>query len=74
MSATYPLFYKPLRLNNNLIVDGAVVNNFPCNLFDSDNQLTIGFTFQNEKRKNKVNIPYLISIELPFAFEMKSAL
>ncbi len=65
MSATYPLFYKPLRLNNNLIVDGAVVNNFPCNLFDSDNQLTIGFTFQNEKRKNKSTIPYLISIELP---------
>ncbi len=65
MSATYPLFYKPLRLNNNVIVDGAVVNNFPANLFDSTKQLTIGFTFKNEKIKNKSSIPYLISIELP---------
>lgn len=43
MSATYPFFYKPLKLNKSIIVDGGISNNFPKEAYNTTNELVIGF-------------------------------
>lgn len=67
MSATYPLFYKPFKLNNNLVVDGSIANNFPLDVFGFNvDYPIIGFNLIGEK-SSKVNLlsPYIIRIPIP---------
>lgn len=43
MSVSIPFFYKPVKLRKHLFVDGAILSNFPIDLFDNTAQWpTIG--------------------------------
>ena len=60
MSSTFPIFFKPYKLNNDYIADGGIIDNFPYNIFSySKNELVIGFLLTNKKNKN---IPQNIKI------------
>ncbi len=60
MSATYPGYFKPLKLQNNFILDGGLCNNFPYNVYQYlPNDLVIGFQILE---KNYKNIPDNINI------------
>ncbi len=53
MSSTYPLFFKPYKLNNMYIADGGILNNFPYDIFDyNDDELVFGFLLSNKTPKN----------------------
>ena len=63
MSATYPFFYKPLKLNKSLIVDGGVSDNFPINVFNDNQSLIIGFNLvDNIKDIKKSEDAFIIKI------------
>lgn len=63
MSATYPFFYKPLKLNKSLIVDGGVSDNFPINIFNDNASLIIGFNLvDNIKDIKKSEDAFIIKI------------
>lgn len=64
MSSTYPLFYKPLRFNKSLMMDGAISNNFPLDAFGQNQELpTIGFHLVRELGKiTTLANPYIIQI------------
>jgi len=72
MSATYPFFYKPIKLGSSLIVDGAISNNFFLNAFNEvENIPKIGFNLIGEKGFTKNNdFKYLIRIPIPKIFSM----
>lgn len=53
MSSTYPFFYKPLKLNKSLIIDGGVSDNFPINVFNDNKALIIGFNLVDNIRDIK---------------------
>ena len=60
MSCAFPFFFKPIKLNNDNIADGGIIDNFPFNLFNYDkDELVIGFLLSN---KNLKNIPKNIKI------------
>lgn len=67
MSATYPFFYKPFKINNNLIMDGSIANNFPLDVFEPSNSTPIiGFNIVGENAKRMYhNCPYIIRIIVP---------
>ncbi len=53
MSCTFPIFFKPQKINNNYISDGGIINNFPYNLFAyQNNELVFGFILSNKLDKN----------------------
>lgn len=66
MSATYPLFYKPFKLGNSLIMDGSLSNNFPLDAFGyKTSEPIIGFNLINEKTtKQSMYRPYIIRIPI----------
>ena len=35
-SMTYPFFFKPIKINNNLMFDGGLYNNFPLDVMEKD--------------------------------------
>lgn len=60
MSSTFPLFFKPYKLNNDYVADGGIIDNFPYNIFSYDNnELVLGFLLTNKRNKN---IPQNIKI------------
>ncbi len=53
MSATYPGYFKPMKLGGITVIDGGVINNFPYNVFDyRPEELIIGFVLQKSPVKN----------------------
>ncbi len=67
MSATYPLFYKPFKLSNHIIVDGSIANNFPLDVFGAKTKLpVIGFNLVGEKfAKTYISNHHIIRIPIP---------
>lgn len=66
MSATYPFFYKPLKLGKSIMMDGAIYNNFPENVYQNESLPIIGFTFVKESKNTIVkNNNYIIEIAIP---------
>lgn len=64
MSASYPGFFKPLRLNNTYVIDGGVTNNFPINVFNyQENDIVIGFKIQNKDNKKTSQKVYSLMID-----------
>lgn len=52
MSATFPLYFKPLKLIDNYILDGGMTNNFPYEVFNyTDGELVIGFQILDNEKK-----------------------
>lgn len=66
MSATYPMFYKPLKLGKAIMMDGAIYNNFPKDVYPNEQLPIIGFTFVKEAGISTfANNEYMIEIALP---------
>lgn len=64
MSSTFPVFFKPLKINNDYIVDGGIIDNFPYKLFNYNNdELIIGFLLTSKKIKNMSNKIKLINLD-----------
>lgn len=61
MSISYPLFFKPLKLNNSTIIDGGIYDNFPTEIINDQNP-KIGFKILDNKIKNN-KLDYLIEID-----------
>lgn len=60
MSATFPVYFKPLKLFDNYIFDGGVTNNFPYEVFNyNEKDLVIGFRILDNDKKY---IPPFINI------------
>lgn len=58
MSASYPGYFKPLKLINDYVLDGGLCNNFPYNAFQyQDDDLVIGFQIL-QKRIKKSSLKY----------------
>lgn len=66
MSATYPLFYKPFKLGNSLIMDGSITNNFPLEVFGyKTKEPIIGFNLVSDKiYQENIFRPYIIRIPI----------
>ena len=64
MSATYPLFYKPMKLGSSIIIDGSLSSSFPIDAFGYYTDLPIiGFNLiNNNKDYQHLNNPYIIRI------------
>lgn len=63
MSSSYPAFFKPIKFNNMYIIDGGVVDNFPYDVFEyNDNELVFGFLLNEKKIKNIPNNINIISL------------
>lgn len=63
MSATYPGFFKPLKLGKVLVLDGGLCNNFPYQVFNyHQDELVIGFQILNKNHKNLP--PYINNIKI----------
>ena len=64
MSATYPLFYKPFKLNKTLVMDGSITNDFPLDVFEYNKKIpVIGFNLLGENQiKDHLGYPYIIRI------------
>ena len=64
MSATYPLFYKPFKLNKSLVMDGSIANDFPLDVFGYNKKIpVIGFNLLGENQiKDHLGYPYIIRI------------
>lgn len=56
MSMSIPLFYKAIKHNNVFYCDGAVFNNFPIKIFDSEDGLanTLGFRLGDKSKTVKI--------------------
>lgn len=64
MSASYPGFFKPIKLKNSYIVDGGLVNNFPINAFNyQGTEIIIGFKIQNKDYKKVFANYYELKID-----------
>lgn len=60
MSCAFPFFFKPIKLNNDNIADGGIINNFPYNLIEyNKDKLVIGFLLTKQNIKD---IPENINI------------
>lgn len=63
MSASYPGYFKPLKLINDYVLDGGLCNNFPYNAFQyQDDDLVIGFQILQKELKNLPSNMNLIKI------------
>jgi NTE family protein len=66
MSSCLPFYYEPMRLLNNLVIDGGLVSNFPVWIFSQvENVPTIGFNlYSNKERPSGKNnfLDYVASI------------
>ena len=63
MSASYPGYFKPLKLINDYVLDGCLCNNFPYNAFQyQDDDLVIGFQILQKELKNLPSNMNLIKI------------
>lgn len=66
MSASYPLFYQPYKIKKSIIIDGGIANNFPVEVFSTENLPIIAFQLNGEKDGKKPNkINNVIRICLP---------
>lgn len=64
MSATYPGFFKPIKLSDTYVIDGGVVNNFPIEVCSYTNQdIVIGFKIQNKDNKKIFKNYYNVLID-----------
>lgn len=64
MSASYPGFFKPLKLNNTYVLDGGITNNFPINAFNyNEDDIVIGFKIQNKDNKKTTKNFYPLLID-----------
>lgn len=64
ISTAIPIFFKPIKFNNKLYIDGAAVNNFPINLFMDNLENTIGFELCELRNNYKIDgfLDYCIKI------------
>lgn len=63
MSASYPGYFKPLKLIDDYVLDGGICNNFPHNVFKyNNNDLVIGFQILQKDLKKVPNNVNLIRI------------
>jgi NTE family protein len=57
-SMSLPFFYEPARLDDSFLVDGALLSNFPINLFDSTPEWpTLGIKLSSKPEANMVHNP-----------------
>jgi NTE family protein len=64
-SCSYPLYFQPININNDLYIDGGVCSNYPIDYFknDIDNTLGIVFEFVSDDNIKKIDfINYISSI------------
>ena len=54
MSISIPLIFYPVKYNNNLYIDGGIINNFAYNYCNS--KTTLGLCFMSETENNSDNI------------------
>lgn len=60
MSSCMPFFYQPMKLLNNLVIDGGLISNFPIWVFKDQEKIpTIGFNLYSRKDKVTQHIPFL---------------
>ena len=59
MSICIPMIFTPVKFNNNLYVDGGILNNFPFNYCDKKNAIGIRLHFiVDDKKINLINYFY----------------
>jgi NTE family protein len=66
-SCTYPLYFQPIKIEDDLYVDGGVSCNYPIYYFKDDIENTLGISFlysNNDNNHNKKNdfVNYISSI------------
>tara|TARA_B100001094_G_C17993951_1_gene701661 strand:- start:22 stop:864 length:843 start_codon:yes stop_codon:yes gene_type:complete len=64
ISSAIPIFFKPIKFNNKLYIDGGASNNFPIDLFVNDLENTIGFEICMLNKNEDINgfFDYFIKI------------
>lgn len=60
MSSCMPIFYQPMKLLNNLVIDGGLISNFPIWIFKDQEKIpTIGFNLYSKKDKVNHRSPFM---------------
>jgi predicted acylesterase/phospholipase RssA len=68
ISCSIPIYYNPVKFDNKYWVDGAVINNYPIDLFKNKLHKTIGFYITNKIEPSDINNleDYLSNIVLSY--------
>jgi predicted acylesterase/phospholipase RssA len=53
ISISIPIIFTPVHINNEVYIDGAIINNFPINYCNKET--TIGFYIKNTTNNNKID-------------------
>ena len=64
MSCCYPYVFTPVKFNDDLYVDGGVLNNYPINYFLHDIDRTIGISNTTSELREKVDLSDILSYTL----------
>ena len=57
ISCNIPFIFRPIKINNEYFIDGAILNNFPINFFEKKELIyTIGICCNNKQKKSFENI------------------
>jgi NTE family protein len=60
ISCGIPILFPPVRLNEHMLVDGGIINNYPINYFNNDLDNTLGIVL---KRNDNCNILKINSVD-----------
>jgi NTE family protein len=64
MSCCYPYVFTPVKFNDDLYVDGGVLNNYPINYFLHDIDRTIGISNTTSELREKTDLSDILSYTL----------
>jgi len=69
ISCSIPIYFNPVKFDNRYWVDGAVINNYPIDLFKNKLHKTLGFYLTNKIEPSDINNleDYLSNIVLSFS-------